>query len=65
VSGKAKILIDDGEGREVTLTTIGSGEFFGEMSFADEQPRSASVEAMEACEVLYMPRARFPGVPAA
>jgi CRP/FNR family cyclic AMP-dependent transcriptional regulator len=59
VSGKAKILIDDGEGREVTLTTIGSGEFFGEMSFADEQPRSASVEAMEACEVLYMPRVAF------
>jgi CRP/FNR family transcriptional regulator, cyclic AMP receptor protein len=57
VSGKAKILIDDGHGREVTLATLGSGEFFGEMSFADEKPRSASVLAAEACDVLYIPRA--------
>src|SRR5215207_6346317 len=32
LSGRAKIVIDDGEGREVTLTTIGPSEFFGEMS---------------------------------
>lgn len=56
VSGKAKILVDDGDGREVTFTSIGSGELFGEMSFADEKPRSASVQALEHCEVLYIPR---------
>ncbi|MDB5927788.1 MAG: transcriptional regulator, Crp/Fnr family [Betaproteobacteria bacterium] len=56
VSGKAKILVDDGDGREVTFTSIGSGELFGEMSFADEKPRSASVQALEPCEVLYIPR---------
>src|SRR5918994_1514647 len=32
LSGRAKVVIDDGEGREVTLTTIGPSEFFGEMS---------------------------------
>jgi CRP/FNR family cyclic AMP-dependent transcriptional regulator len=59
LSGRAKIVIDDGEGREVTLTTIGASEFFGEMSLIDEKPRSASVEALEPCEVLYISKAAF------
>jgi CRP/FNR family transcriptional regulator, cyclic AMP receptor protein len=59
LSGKAKVVIDDGDGREVTLTTIGPSEFFGEMSLVDEKPRSASVEALEACEVLYISKPAF------
>jgi CRP/FNR family cyclic AMP-dependent transcriptional regulator len=59
LSGKAKVVIDDGDGREVTLTTIGPSEFFGEMSLIDEKPRSASVEALEACEVLYISKPAF------
>ncbi|MES2563670.1 MAG: cyclic nucleotide-binding domain-containing protein [Pseudomonadota bacterium] len=59
LSGRAKVVIDDGEGREVTLSTIGASEFFGEMSLIDEKPRSASVEALEACEVLYISRPAF------
>ena len=59
ISGRAKIVIDDGEGREVTLTTIGPSEFFGEMSLIDEKPRSASVEALEPCEVLYISKQAF------
>jgi CRP/FNR family cyclic AMP-dependent transcriptional regulator len=59
LSGRAKIVIDDGEGREVTLTTIGPSEFFGEMSLIDEKPRSASVEALESCEVLYIAKPEF------
>ena len=57
VSGKARISIGDGEGREATLATIGAGDFFGEMSFADEKPRSANIEALDSCEVLYIPKA--------
>ena len=59
LSGKAKVVIDDGDGREVTLTTIGPSEFFGEMSLIDEKPRSASVEALESCEVLYISKPAF------
>ena len=59
LAGRAKVVIDDGEGREVTLTTIGPSEFFGEMSLIDEKPRSASVEAIEVCEVLYLSRQAF------
>src|SRR3979409_1657507 len=59
LSGKAKVVTDDGEGREVTLGTIGPSEFFGEMSLIDEKPRSASVEALEACEILYISKPAF------
>jgi len=59
LAGRAKVVIDDGDGREVTLTLIGPSEFFGEMSLIDEKPRSASVEAIEPCEILYISKAAF------
>src|SRR5688572_2583973 len=59
LSGRARVLIDDGEGREVILNVIGPNEFFGEMSLIDERPRSASVEALEACEILYISKSAF------
>ncbi|MEN3352393.1 MAG: family transcriptional regulator, cyclic receptor protein [Betaproteobacteria bacterium] len=59
LSGKAKVVIDDGEGREVTVCTIGPSEFFGEMSLLDEKPRSASVQALEPCEVLCISKSAF------
>jgi CRP/FNR family transcriptional regulator, cyclic AMP receptor protein len=59
LAGRAKVVIDDGEGREVTLTFIGPNEFFGEMSLIDDKPRSASVEAVESCEILYISKAAF------
>jgi CRP/FNR family cyclic AMP-dependent transcriptional regulator len=59
MAGRAKVVVDDGEGREVTLTVIAANEFFGEMSLIDDKPRSASVEALEVCEVLYISKAAF------
>lgn len=59
IAGRAKIVVDDGEGREVTLSVIGPNEFFGEMSLIDDKPRSASVEALDVCEVLYISKAAF------
>lgn len=59
MAGRAKVVVDDGEGREVTLTLIGPNEFFGEMSLIDDKPRSASVEAIDTCEVLYISKAAF------
>src|SRR3979409_2545191 len=59
LSGKAKVVIDDGDGREVTLGTIGPSEFFGEMSLIDEKPRSASVQALEPCEVPCISKSTF------
>ena len=59
LAGRAKNVIDDGDGREVTLTIIGANEFFGDMSLIDEKPRSASVEALDACEILYVSKSAF------
>ena len=37
-----------------TLTKLGPGQFFGEMSIIDNQPRSADVVAVEASRVLIL-----------
>ena len=52
LSGRAKVTNFDEEGREIILAWLGSGEFFGEMGLVDGSPRSASVMAMEPCELL-------------
>lgn len=59
LSGRAKVLIPDGDGNEIILAVIGPSEFFGEMGLLDDQPRSASVEALEPCEMLRIARAGF------
>jgi CRP/FNR family transcriptional regulator, cyclic AMP receptor protein len=47
VSGRVKVFIGDEDGREIILKFLGPGDFFGEMSMIDKQPRSASVSAVE------------------
>ncbi len=46
-SGKVKVFIGDEDGREIILKILGPGDFFGEMSMIDKQPRSASVTTLE------------------
>lgn len=58
LAGRARVLIDDGDGREVILNVLGPNEF-GEMSLVDAQPRSATVEALDACELLYISKSAF------
>jgi CRP/FNR family cyclic AMP-dependent transcriptional regulator len=53
------VLIPDEEGHEVILTVMGPQEFFGEMGLLDDLPRSASVETLEACEMLRLSKAGF------
>jgi len=47
-SGRVKVFIGDEDGREIILKILGPGDFFGEMSLIDSQPRSASVSTLEA-----------------
>ena len=61
LAGHCKVLIPDDDGNEVILSVIGPNEFFGEMGLLDDQPRSASVETMEACETLRITRSAFLG----
>jgi len=59
LAGRAKVLIPDDDGNEVILSMIGPNEFFGEMGLLDDQPRSASVETLEPCEMLRITRTAF------
>jgi CRP/FNR family cyclic AMP-dependent transcriptional regulator len=58
-SGKVKVFIGDEDGREIILKILGPGDFFGEMSMIDKQPRSASVTTIEASTFLVLSHAAF------
>src|SRR5260370_17538134 len=59
ISGRLKVMMSDDEGREVILAILGPNEFFGEMGLIDDHPRSASVVALEACEVMSLAKRDF------
>ena len=59
ISGRLKVMMSDDEGREVILAILNQGEFFGEMGLIDEAPRSATVIAIEPCELLTINKLDF------
>ena len=59
ISGRLKVQMSDEQGREVILSILGPGEFFGEMGLLDDSPRSASVVTLEACELLTISKTDF------
>jgi CRP/FNR family transcriptional regulator, cyclic AMP receptor protein len=59
LSGRLKVMMSDAEGKEVILSILGPSEFFGEMGLIDDSPRSASVVAIEACELLSIAKRDF------
>lgn len=59
LSGRLKVMMSDAEGKEVILSILGPGEFFGEMGLIDDSPRSASVVAIEPCELLAIAKRDF------
>ncbi|MCA3072204.1 MAG: Crp/Fnr family transcriptional regulator [Rhodocyclaceae bacterium] len=58
-SGRIKVGISDEEGKEVILSILGPGQFFGEMSLVDDHPRSANIETMEASEFVVVNKDDF------
>jgi len=59
ISGRLKVMMGEADGKEVILSIIGPGEFFGEMGLIDDSPRSASVVAIEHCELLSVTKRDF------
>ena len=58
-TGQVKVSIVSEDGREVILSMLGKGNFFGEMSLLDGHPRSANVTTMQETELLMVRRADF------
>jgi CRP/FNR family cyclic AMP-dependent transcriptional regulator len=46
-SGKVKIVLSDEDGKEIIISILGPGEFFGELALIDSEPRSACVITMD------------------
>jgi diguanylate cyclase (GGDEF)-like protein len=55
-SGMVEITAEDAQGQKVRLAILGSGDCFGEISALDGGPRSATVIAIEATELLELSR---------
>jgi len=58
-AGQVKVVLVAEDGREVILSVLGPGSFFGEMAILDEGPRSAHVIAMEESNLLILRRDDF------
>jgi CRP-like cAMP-binding protein len=59
--GRVKVSLYGEGGREVILSIFRAGDFFGEMSLLDGQPRSANVLALEESDLLVLSREDFVG----
>jgi CRP-like cAMP-binding protein len=57
--GRVKVTLIRENGREVIVSILKPGDFFGEMSLFDGRPRSASVVALEPATLLVLGRDSF------
>jgi CRP/FNR family transcriptional regulator len=57
--GKVRLGKVNADGHEITLSVLGPGEIFGELSITDEQQRSHFAEATEETLVCIFPRDKF------
>ena len=57
--GQVRVTVVAEDGREVILSVLGPGSFFGEMALLDDEPRSAHVIAMEDTTLLHLRREDF------
>ena len=62
LDGRIKVTILGDDGREVILSLLGAGDFFGEMALLDNEPRSATAIAVEDSELLSLHRTDFQSV---
>ncbi len=58
-SGRVKVVLIGEDGREVILGVLEVGDHFGELSLIDQQPRSATVIAMDDSSLLILHRDDF------
>ena len=59
VSGRVKVTLLNEDGREIVLSILTKGDFFGELALLDNEPRSANVIAIEDTSLFLITRAQF------
>ncbi|MGI8553448.1 MAG: Crp/Fnr family transcriptional regulator [Dehalococcoidia bacterium] len=60
LTGAVTISVPTNEGKDLVLNILAAGDFFGELSLFDEEPRSATAEALEDnTQTLILPRQSF------
>lgn len=59
LSGQVKVMLIAEDGREVILSLVRAGDFFGETSLMDDEPYSSSAIAMEDSSLLVLHRDDF------
>ncbi|HEX7150845.1 MAG TPA: Crp/Fnr family transcriptional regulator [Thermoanaerobaculia bacterium] len=57
--GQVKVTMISPEGKEIILSLLGPGDFFGEMALLDDEPRSATVVATEPLDLVTIWRTDF------
>jgi len=57
--GKVNVGINDEEGREIILSMLGPGEYFGEMALLDGEPRCAFVMTKEKTQLFIISKKNF------
>lgn len=58
-TGRVRISIKDEEHKEITLTELAQGDFFGEMSLIDGRQRSADATVVDDSRLAILPRQAF------
>ena len=58
-SGAADVIVRDTKGTESVLTTLPEGSVFGEISFFDGQPRSATIRSIRGGSAIRVSRANY------
>lgn len=58
-SGKVKVFLSDEQGKEIVLSELEAGEYFGEMALIDKDERSAGVMTMEYTELTVISQKSF------
>ena len=59
LQGRVRVALVSSEGEEFILNELGAGDFFGEVSLIDAEPRSASVIAEESTTLAVLRRERL------
>lgn len=59
VDGAVDVVNFSAQGREIAYARLRAGDFFGELSAIDGEPRSANVVAHSACRIAVIPREVF------